>query len=90
MCFTHSPGELVNIKCPSGRLLRCYDKPAHLGRVLEAPVCVSVCFHFLLLPHVFSIGVGLISQAVFVSSVWELDSVTHKHLSLLFRVLFLI
>lgn len=52
-------------------------------------MCVSVYFHFLLLSLLFSI-VGLISGVVFISSVWDLDSVTHRRLSLLFPVLFLI
>lgn len=43
-------------------------------------LCILCCFYF---------GVGLILDAVFVSGVWELNSVIHRHLSIILGFFFL-
>ena len=51
-------------------------------------VAHKVFLPFLLISLVFSIGVESISEVMLVCSVRELDSVMHRHLSLLFRFFF--
>ena len=75
------------MKCQSAQFYSCCYKNVHKeAAFFPVPLNFPFSGHSLL----FYFGVELISNIVFVSGVWELDSLIQRYLSVLFGVLFLI
>ena len=78
--FTYSPWILVNVNSSAC----CYYRKWPQGSSTTSCHIFVFLVNFLL----FSIGLEWISDVVFVLGVQDLDSVTHRRLSILFKVLF--